>query len=51
MHLQPLFKDAVAIEDGTSQKLFESGICLPSGTSMSDKDVLRVCKVLKKVLK
>ena len=50
MHLQPLFKDALVIEDGTSQRLFESGICLPSGTSMSNADVLRVCDIIKQVL-
>jgi UDP-N-acetylbacillosamine transaminase len=51
MHLQPLFKDALVTQDGTSQKLFESGICLPSGSSMSYDDVLRVCSTIKKVLK
>ena len=50
MHLQPLFKDALVIEDGTSQKLFEKGICLPSGSSMNDEDVLRVCNSIEKVI-
>lgn len=50
MHLQPLFKGALAVEDGTSQKLFESGLCLPSGSSMDDKDVERVCDAVKKAL-
>ncbi len=51
MHLQPLFREAMAIVDGTSQSLFEKGICLPSGSSMSDQDVYRVCDVVRKVLK
>ena len=51
MHLQPLFSDALVIEDGTSQKLFESGICLPSGSSMNNDDVYRVCEMIKKALK
>ncbi len=51
MHMQPLFSDALVIEDGTSQKLFENGICLPSGSSMSDEDVYRVCEMIKKALK
>ncbi len=51
MHMQPLFKDALIFEDGTSQNLFEKGICLPSGSNMSDDDVYRVCSTLKKVLK
>ncbi len=50
MHLQPLFKEAMVIEDGTSQRLFEKGICLPSGSNMSDADVLRVCGIVKKVI-
>ena len=51
MHMQPLFSDALVVEDGTSQKLFEQGICLPSGSSMSDQDVIRVCDTLKKAIK
>ena len=50
MHLQALFSDAIVIEDGTSQKLFERGVCLPSGSSMSDDDVYRVCEIIKKAL-
>lgn len=51
MHMQPLFSDALVVEDGTSQKLFEQGICLPSGSSMSDQDVIRVCDMLKKAMR
>jgi UDP-N-acetylbacillosamine transaminase len=51
MHMQPLFSDAMVIEDGTSQKLFEEGICLPSGSSMSNKDVSRVCEAIKKAIR
>jgi UDP-N-acetylbacillosamine transaminase len=50
MHMQPLFKDAIVITDGTSQRLFETGICLPSGSSMSDGDVVRVCHIIKRVV-
>ncbi len=50
MHLQVLFKDALVVEDGTSQRLFKTGMCLPSGSNMSDVDVRRVCNILKKVL-
>ena len=50
MHLQPLFNGALHIENGTSQKLFEQGLCLPSGTRMSREDVSRVCTILKQVL-
>jgi len=47
MHMQPLFKDALVVEDGTSQRLFEKGICLPSGTSMSNDDVEAICELIK----
>jgi len=50
MHLQPLFKTSYVVEDGTSQKLFNQGICLPSGTSMRDVDVVRVCDLIREVL-
>jgi len=51
MHLQPLFKDTLSIQNGTAQKLFEKGLCLPSGTQMSQDDVMRVCTYLKMSLK
>jgi len=50
MHMQPLFKQEIAVLDGTSQRLFECGICLPSGSSMSDEDVKCVCSIVKGVL-
>ena len=42
MHLQPVFRDAPARVDGTSERLFRDGLCLPSGTSMSHADQQRV---------
>ena len=50
MHMQPLFKDALVVEDGTSQRLFERGICLPSGSSMRDEDVMHVCDIIKRII-
>jgi len=50
MHLQPVFKDTVIVEDGTSQRLYEQGICLPSGSSMTDEDILRVCEIIRRVI-
>ena len=51
MHLQPLFKEAIKVQNGTSQALFEKGLCLPSGTQMSRQDVERVCALLQKALR
>lgn len=42
MHLQPVFREADAFVDGTSQDLFERGLCLPSGSGLSDDDIDRV---------
>ncbi|WP_294922067.1 UDP-N-acetylbacillosamine transaminase [Sulfuricurvum sp.] len=50
MHLQPLFKGALSLHNGTSQNLFDKGLCLPSGTQMTQDDVVRVCTILKKAL-
>ena len=50
MHMQPLFLDAFSVLDGTSEKLFKKGICLPSGSSMSNEDVTRICQTIMKVV-
>jgi len=50
MHLQPVFRDAEAHVDGTSEDLFERGLCLPSGSVMSDQDVERVCEHVHRAL-
>lgn len=39
MHLQPLFKDAPMIGGQVSAHFFDHGLCLPSGSSMSNADV------------
>lgn len=50
MHLQPIFKNAISVVDGTSENLFERGICLPSGSDMSDETVERVANIIKENL-
>jgi dTDP-4-amino-4,6-dideoxygalactose transaminase len=47
MHLQPVFEGAPFYGDGTSEALFDKGLCLPSGSSLSDDDILRVVDVIK----
>ncbi len=51
MHLQPLFKNVTAFVNGISEKMFRSGICLPSGTQMKKADVERVAGIVEKVVK
>lgn len=42
MHLQPVFAEAPRRVDGTSERLFAMGLCLPSGSGMADRDLDRV---------
>lgn len=42
MHLQPVFAHAPTRLDGTSERLYAKGLCLPSGSGMTDGDVDRV---------
>lgn len=53
MHLQPLFKDApyFAHDADVSAGLFQSGICLPSGSNLSEAEQGRVLEHLLHVLK
>ena len=50
MHLQPVFAAFPAYTDGTSEDLFEKGLCLPSGSNLTLKDLERVVKGIKGVL-
>ena len=47
MHMQPVFEKYDFIGEGVSEKIFESGVCLPSDTKMIDEDLNRVCDVVK----
>jgi dTDP-4-amino-4,6-dideoxygalactose transaminase len=42
MHLQPVWAGLPSRLDGTSASLFETGLCLPSGSSLTDADQDRV---------
>ncbi len=46
MHLQPVFVDAPARVEGTSEWLFEHGLCLPSGSVLTDAQVDRVASIV-----
>jgi UDP-N-acetylbacillosamine transaminase len=50
MHMQPLFQNSDTLVDGTCERLFQTGLCLPSGTQMSQEDVARVSELVKKEL-
>ena len=46
LHLQPVFADAPHWVDGTSETLFRTGLCLPSGSVLSDEDVDLVAAIV-----
>lgn len=46
MHQQPVFAGAESVLTGVADAVFETGLCLPSGTAMSDDDVDRVLGVM-----
>jgi dTDP-4-amino-4,6-dideoxygalactose transaminase len=48
MHLQPVFKACKSYTNGVSEQLFNFGLCLPSGSNMSDDDLERVLLQIKK---
>jgi len=48
MHTQPFYKGYDFIGDGISEQLFENGLCLPSGTNMTDDDLERIVGIIKK---
>jgi dTDP-4-amino-4,6-dideoxygalactose transaminase len=50
MHLQPVFKDAPYYGDGFSEKLFAAGLCLPSGSAMTEEQLGRVVGKIRKIL-
>ncbi|MGD9994162.1 MAG: DegT/DnrJ/EryC1/StrS family aminotransferase [Salinivirgaceae bacterium] len=51
MHLQPVFEKYPAYVDGTSEALFRDGLCLPSGSNLSDEQKERVVNAIIKALK
>src|SRR5690606_36347774 len=48
MHLQPVFKDCKAFTNGVSEKLFNNGLCLPSGSNLSESDLQLITNLIKK---
>jgi dTDP-4-amino-4,6-dideoxygalactose transaminase len=47
MHLQPFFERYDFVGTDVSEKLFESGLCLPSDTKMTDEELYRVVNIIK----
>jgi len=47
MHLQPIFKEYPSYLNGASEGLFNSGLCLPSGSKLSIKNMKRIVSNIK----
>ncbi|NDK57028.1 DegT/DnrJ/EryC1/StrS family aminotransferase [Pontibacter fetidus] len=50
MHQQPLFANYTYHGNGTSDRLFERGLCLPSSSSLTEEDLEKVVRALKQAL-
>jgi len=51
MHLQPVFAGCPAYVNGTSERLFANGLCLPSGSNIDEEGRQRIAEVLRRELK
>jgi dTDP-4-amino-4,6-dideoxygalactose transaminase len=51
MHMQPIFKDFLHFTNGTSEDLFEKGLCLPSGSDLTKNDLNRILHIISATLK
>ena len=47
LHLQPLFADCERVGGGVAEKLFERGLCLPSGSSLTQENRERVVALVR----
>ncbi|HEV2088107.1 MAG TPA: aminotransferase class I/II-fold pyridoxal phosphate-dependent enzyme [Cryptosporangiaceae bacterium] len=51
MHLQPVFAGAPAVLDGTAERLFRTGLTLPSGSSLTGTQIDRVVGAVERFLR
>ena len=42
MHLQPVFKNSLYFGSDLAEKCFETGLCLPSGSNLTENDFARI---------
>jgi dTDP-4-amino-4,6-dideoxygalactose transaminase len=50
MHLQPVFVSSKSYLNGVSDKLFENGLCLPSGSNLTEDEFERIFNCLDIIL-
>ncbi|MBA4277242.1 DegT/DnrJ/EryC1/StrS family aminotransferase [Flavobacterium sp.] len=51
LHLQPIFKNYPYYGRAVAETLFENGLCLPSGSNLTDEDRERIAAVVKQLFK
>jgi dTDP-4-amino-4,6-dideoxygalactose transaminase len=51
MHMQPVFKDCPYYGGKVSEELFETGLCLPSGSNLTEDDKKRIKSKINEFLK
>ena len=51
MHLQPVFAHNPCYIDGTAEKLFNKGLCIPAGPFVTDEDVAYIVNEIRKQLR
>lgn len=49
MHMQPVFKGAPYYGSGVSEELFANGLCIPSGSNLTEEDLKRVVVKIKEL--
>lgn len=49
MHLQPVFADCECLNNGVAEDIFQKGLCLPSGSNLTDEDLARVTSEILKI--
>ena len=47
MHLQPFYRHCETVGGAVSERLFKQGICLPSGTAMTEADMARIIGIIR----
>lgn len=51
MHLQPVFKGCPYFGTNVAEKLFDNGLCLPSGSNLTEDDLDRIAGVMEELIK
>lgn len=51
MHMQPIYENAPYYGSDVCEKLFEQGLCLPSGSSLTNEDILRVIEAIRNIIR